>query len=204
MGKRKTAPAQSTPKPGWARPLPAWQRGMVKKRYRQTAPEERTPDVVESDTSDPYQPDIKDEMYWDGHSALPESDDVDQEPILSRGAHREARVRAHIVRSVERGSTGDLDADTWALIRAAFLQKCAYCGTRVANEEVIEHVVPVCQGGATDEFNCVPACAMCNSTKRARDPLEWMGHNAAWVDQFFGRVIAAGERYARLKEERAA
>lgn len=195
----KKAPAAPTPKPGWARPLPPEQRGQQVKRYRKSVSEERTADVVEADPDDhidPYQEDVKDSMYWDGYSALPEDDD-EPERVGGR-SDPEARMAAHVVRSRGYGAGGDLSASAWALIRAAFLQECAYCGTRVANDEVVEHVVPVSQGGSTDAFNCVPACAFCNTRKRARDPLEWMGHNQAWLEQFFARVSAASERFARL------
>lgn len=39
--------------------------------------------------------------------------------------------------------------------------------------EVIDHVVPLEQGGADDISNLVPACRTCNASKRDRTPEQW-------------------------------
>jgi len=48
---------------------------------------------------------------------------------------------------------------------------CAYCGC--AGDMEIEHVVPISRGGAHDISNIVPACAPCNSSKRAKEMEGW-------------------------------
>lgn len=49
--------------------------------------------------------------------------------------------------------------------------KCVYCG--VADDLVVDHVVPFKRGGTSDLNNLVAACRGCNSSKRARTPSEW-------------------------------
>ncbi|AOW89097.1 hypothetical protein BC342_24130 [Streptomyces olivaceus] len=39
--------------------------------------------------------------------------------------------------------------------------------------EVVDHVVPLEQGGADDITNLVPACRSCNASKRDRTPEQW-------------------------------
>ena len=50
---------------------------------------------------------------------------------------------------------------------------CAYCGDRFSYKDLtIDHVIPRCQGGATDWKNVVSACFPCNSKKGGRTPKE--------------------------------
>lgn len=60
------------------------------------------------------------------------------------------------------------------LIRARFAQFdncCAYCG--FAGEMQIEHVVPISKGGTHAIGNIVPACQMCNYSKRDHEVEQW-------------------------------
>lgn len=48
--------------------------------------------------------------------------------------------------------------------------KCQYCGRFVHKGEMtLDHVVPVCRGGATTWENCVLACGRCNHRKGDRN-----------------------------------
>jgi 5-methylcytosine-specific restriction endonuclease McrA len=49
--------------------------------------------------------------------------------------------------------------------------KCVYCG--VADDLVVDHVVPFKRGGTSDLDNLAAACRGCNSSKRTRTPSEW-------------------------------
>lgn len=51
-------------------------------------------------------------------------------------------------------------------------QACCYCGSR-ANLSV-DHLIPTKRGGANTGDNLVWACRSCNSSKCARDALEWL------------------------------
>lgn len=72
--------------------------------------------------------------------------------------------------------------DEWENCKGYFNNKCAYCGLDINDHYVIfkqkqrlgdfhkEHVE---HNGANDLSNCVPACKVCNSSKRKRSLNEW-------------------------------
>ena len=52
---------------------------------------------------------------------------------------------------------------------------CAYCGgTPRRNQRLTrDHLEPVSNGGLTEYGNIIPACKSCNSSKNAKDVIEW-------------------------------
>lgn len=49
--------------------------------------------------------------------------------------------------------------------------QCQYCGTEMSPVDLtLDHIVPVCQGGATTWENLVTACKPCNYKKGGRTP----------------------------------
>lgn len=48
---------------------------------------------------------------------------------------------------------------------------CAYCGSTVPR--VVDHVLPIAQGGFSDPDNLVPACTFCNAEKADLTPDQW-------------------------------
>jgi len=51
-------------------------------------------------------------------------------------------------------------------------QACCYCGSREYLS--VDHLIPTKRGGANTGDNLVWACRSCNSSKCARDALEWL------------------------------
>ncbi len=51
-------------------------------------------------------------------------------------------------------------------------QACCYCGSRMHLS--VDHLIPTKRGGANTGDNLVWACRSCNSSKCARDALEWL------------------------------
>ena len=51
-------------------------------------------------------------------------------------------------------------------------QACCYCGSREYLS--VDHLIPIKRGGANTGDNLVWACRSCNSSKCARDALEWL------------------------------
>ena len=51
-------------------------------------------------------------------------------------------------------------------------QACCYCGSR--DYLSVDHLIPTKRGGANTGDNLVWACRSCNSSKCARDALEWL------------------------------
>ncbi|AGX86756.1 HNH endonuclease [Candidatus Symbiobacter mobilis] len=54
-------------------------------------------------------------------------------------------------------------------------QACCYCGSR--EHLSADHLIPTKRGGANTGDNIVWACRSCNSSKCARDVLEWLEEN---------------------------
>ena len=78
----------------------------------------------------------------------------------------EQRVRGQNQRAKQAGARHDLMVEQWMETLEYFNYKCAYCGER--DYEFIEHYLPVRTAGTTVS-NCVPACAMCNALKDAKN-----------------------------------
>jgi hypothetical protein len=54
-------------------------------------------------------------------------------------------------------------------------QACCYCGSQ--EHLSVDHLIPTKRGGANTGDNLVWACRSCNSSKSARDALEWLAEN---------------------------
>lgn len=77
------------------------------------------------------------------------------------------RVRAQILRAKQNNVPATLTLVEWIELLAIFHWKCAYCH---GPYELLEHYVPITQGGGTTAENCVPACFSCNSKKSNKHP----------------------------------
>jgi hypothetical protein len=72
------------------------------------------------------------------------------------------RIRARVARHRHKMRSPILERDG---------HKCRYCGRALGLDEcVIDHVMPIAQGGREDDDNLVTACTLCNSHKGARTP----------------------------------
>jgi 5-methylcytosine-specific restriction endonuclease McrA len=60
-----------------------------------------------------------------------------------------------------------LTPDQWQEVLGIFNNACAYC-LRTDLSLTIDHMVPLCKGGAHSVANVVPACQSCNSRKGSR------------------------------------
>lgn len=67
--------------------------------------------------------------------------------------------------------------------------RCVYCGMGLtmqpgySNSFHVDHVLAVACGGTDDAGNLVPACATCNSQKRARTFRDFTATDSAWWSQ---------------------
>lgn len=65
---------------------------------------------------------------------------------------------------------------TGAEIRAILgpAEVCFYCEEPFGSGvKTVDHIIPLCQGGANAVWNLVPCCKSCNSTKKHRTPAQW-------------------------------
>jgi 5-methylcytosine-specific restriction endonuclease McrA len=65
----------------------------------------------------------------------------------------------------------DLTATQWKEIKAAYGNRCVYCGKR-SKKLTQDHIVPLSKGGSHTAGNIVPACRPCNGKKRDRAVLK--------------------------------
>ncbi len=64
---------------------------------------------------------------------------------------------------------GRLTAEQWKAIKAAYGNRCCYCGRKM-KRLTQDHVIPLSKGGTHTPDNVVPACLSCNAGKRDRQP----------------------------------
>jgi 5-methylcytosine-specific restriction endonuclease McrA len=73
-------------------------------------------------------------------------------------------------RAMKRGLPDTLTRTEWEAIKAAYGNRCAYCGKKQKHSLTQDHVVPLSKRGGTIRENIVPACKSCNSSKRNNLP----------------------------------
>lgn len=80
------------------------------------------------------------------------------------------RARLYAGLNKETMSIGPLADDE--RLKMVLPQACCYCGSR--EHLSVDHLIPTKRGGANSGDNLVWACRSCNSSKCARDALEWL------------------------------
>lgn len=84
-------------------------------------------------------------------------------PEAVREQKRASNRRRHGQKAAGRG----IKAKEWRAIRAAFDDRCAYCGDPATT---MDHVIPLSRGGLHEPENVVPACKPCNFEKHNKMP----------------------------------
>ncbi len=84
-------------------------------------------------------------------------------PEAVREQKRASNRRRHGQKALGRG----IKAKEWRAIRAAFDDRCAYCGDPATT---MDHVIPLSRGGLHEPENVVPACKPCNFEKHNKMP----------------------------------
>ena len=69
------------------------------------------------------------------------------------------------------GQALTLTLKEWRAAIKFFGGLCAYCGKK--KKLTKDHVIPLIQGGGLTADNTIPACGICNSSKKDRDLKEW-------------------------------
>lgn len=72
-----------------------------------------------------------------------------------------------------------LSKGAWRRLRETVFERdgreCTYCGA--TDDLAVDHVVPLARGGTNDLGNLTPACRPCNSSKRDKLIVEWLGND---------------------------
>lgn len=74
-------------------------------------------------------------------------------------------------RAQKLASEGTFSGRELTKLRAKAGKKCTYCG--VPGKMTVDHIKPLARGGANVIRNIQFVCAQCNSSKGARDPIEF-------------------------------
>ena len=77
--------------------------------------------------------------------------------------------RAHARRCIVESEA--ISDSQWYNTLSTFNCCCAYCGA--TGDLTMDHVIPLSRGGTNGLRNVIPACASCNTSKGAKDMLEW-------------------------------
>lgn len=84
---------------------------------------------------------------------------------------RRRRIEKSQLRQSNARAVGAITVEEWHDACKAFDFECAYCGS--ADKLSMEHVVPIKYGGSSAACNIIPCCQHCNSSKGAKDMVEW-------------------------------
>jgi hypothetical protein len=77
-------------------------------------------------------------------------------------------------------------------------QACCYCGAR--NDLAADHLMPRKRGGADIGDNLVWSCRSCNSSKCARDVLEWLAARDVFPPLLLRRYLKLAIEYAETHQ----
>jgi 5-methylcytosine-specific restriction endonuclease McrA len=77
-------------------------------------------------------------------------------------------------RAKKRGAEGSFTADDIAAIRRRQHDQCLICRVNLNGKGTVDHIVPLAAGGSNWPSNLQLLCKPCNSSKGARDPIEFL------------------------------
>lgn len=73
-------------------------------------------------------------------------------------------------RAINCGLPADLTRDEWNETKKYFDNSCAYCGVKSKKTLAMEHL----NGNAYTQYNILPSCKSCNSSKHSANLFEWL------------------------------
>ena len=101
----------------------------------------------------------------------------------------------------EQQGTG-ITKDQWLELMSFFDFRCAYSGKRLTKKtRSIDHIVSINSGGDNMIWNCVPMTRSLNSSKQAKDMLEWYKQQSFYSEARLAKIYEWQE-YARKKWEK--
>ena len=105
----------------------------------------------------------------------------------------------HRRRTKEEQQGNGITKDQWLELMSFFDWKCAYSGeTLTKDTRSIDHVVPLNSNGDNMIWNCVPMKINYNSSKHAKDMLEWYKEQDFYSEARLAKIYEWQE-YARKK-----
>lgn len=111
--------------------------------------------------------------------------ELDQEKTWKDAARIAQYNHARRARKLGALIDGPLPPGTYTAVLAS--GPCVYCG---AEARTVDHIVPLARGGYEVEYNLVPCCGSCNSSKGAKLLSEWDQRRVAHAAACSPRVAA--------------
>lgn len=91
-----------------------------------------------------------------------------------RKANPEKRsAQTHRRRARKAAAGGSHTGSDLIRIRKAQNDRCAYCSVRLRGRGQLDHIIALAKGGSNEPNNLQWLCAPCNTSKNARDPVEF-------------------------------
>jgi 5-methylcytosine-specific restriction endonuclease McrA len=81
------------------------------------------------------------------------------------------RADANVRRARQLAAEGSHTANELKALFKAQKGKCAYCSQSIRKGYHVDHVIPLARGGSNWISNIAFACARCNTSKGATDPI---------------------------------
>ncbi|WP_426261511.1 HNH endonuclease [Sphingomonas sp. DC1100-1] len=95
--------------------------------------------------------------------------------VAAQDAEEAAKPKARC-RNAERRAALGLSDWEWRKLRARILardgHRCAYCHS--TGDLHCDHIIPLARGGTNDPDNLEAVCRICNTSKGAKTPEEWL------------------------------
>jgi 5-methylcytosine-specific restriction endonuclease McrA len=102
-------------------------------------------------------------------------------------------------RTLKNNLPSTLTKEQWEQTKAAFNNKCAYCGS--GGKLTQEHIVPVSDGGGYTAENIIPACARCNFSKKQKPFELWYPSQAFYSVEREAAILRVVGGYAVQSSE---
>lgn len=114
---------------------------------------------------------VADHLYWSYANLAMSHAAVNEGAVRFHVGH--FQIRSRLFKGLGSGtmSLGELVDDE--KLKMVLPQACCYCGS--TERLAADHLIPTSRGGPNRGENLVWACRTCNSSKGARDMLEWLG-----------------------------
>ena len=89
--------------------------------------------------------------------------------------------------------------EQWFEMMEFFDWKDAYSGEKLTDKNrTIDHIIPLVNGGLNEAWNCIPATKSNNSSKGAKDMLEWYKEQSFFSEERLNKIYEWEEKAANV------
>ena len=89
--------------------------------------------------------------------------------------------------------------EQWFEMMVFFDWKDAYSGEKLTDKNrTIDHIMPLVNGGLNEIWNCIPATKSNNSSKGAKDMLEWYKKQSFFSEERLNKIYEWQEKASNM------